>query len=818
MKKNLLLLMALCLCALANKAMGQTYSGGSGTAADPFLISSNADMAALADAVNSGNNYSGSYFLLTQDITQTVTTVIGSDNTYCFQGVFDGGCHSINLNITDGYYYAGVFGYLSGATVKNLNIKGNNPNIFYSGGICGYATNATITNCSNGCSISSSDYYGNSYSGGICGYAENTAITNCSNTGGISSSTYYSSNSCYSGGICGYAFSTTIKNCSNTGGISSTASTYHSYSASGGICGYVSTNISIMNCLNAGDISSSASTSSSSYPSYGSSSGGIYGDTDNSSSNITVTNCLNTGDISSFAYPYNSFSGGICGYGVGKISRCIDANTRISGKDGCIGRISHGGTIESCYALSSVLVNDATVTSADATSQDGADGDINSFQSQSWITNNLQWDFADTWYMPSSPGYPLLKKLPNIRISQTPITYGETATIVSDNLNTAITYSVSDNSIVSITGNTITPLKAGTVTITASQTGINEFTSDVENITLTINKKQVTATANDQSMSYGDTPPAFSCQYAGFVNGETESVLTALPVYDCNATSTSYVGAYTIIPSGATAQNYSFTYQNGTLTIGKRALNVAPNDATRVYGSTNPTFTVTCTGFVNNETASVITSNPIAATMADITSSAGDYPITCSGGNAANYSFTYGTGTLTITKAPLTITAEYQSRPQGQANPVFTLAYSGFKNNETASVLDVLPTISCAANINSPAGFYDIVLSGGSDKNYDYTLVNGTLEVIAGTGIEDVAANQPSIFPNPVQSELFIKSDLLVKKIEICDISGRIVETRHSTSLPNRLQKISVSALSQGIYIVRIYTENGLITGKVVKE
>jgi hypothetical protein len=37
---------------------------------------------------------------------------------------------------------------------------------------------------------------------------------------------------------------------------------------------------------------------------------------------------------------------------------------------------------------------------------------------------------------------------------------------------------------------------------------------------------------------------------------------------------------------------------------------------------------------------------------------AGTYPITCSGGSAANYSITYKTGTLTINPAPLTITAD----------------------------------------------------------------------------------------------------------------------------------------------------------------
>lgn len=68
----------------------QTYSGGSGTAQDPYLISSKADMAALAIAVNDGNAYSGKHFLLTQDLTG-ISTRIGNSSTNCFKGVFDGG-------------------------------------------------------------------------------------------------------------------------------------------------------------------------------------------------------------------------------------------------------------------------------------------------------------------------------------------------------------------------------------------------------------------------------------------------------------------------------------------------------------------------------------------------------------------------------------------------------------------------------------------------------------------------------------------------------------------------------------------------------
>ena len=49
--------------------------------------------------------------------------------------------------------------------------------------------------------------------------------------------------------------------------------------------------------------------------------------------------------------------------------------------------------------------------------------------------------------------------------------------------------------------------------------------------------------------------------------------------------------------------------------------------------------------------------------------------------------------------------------------------------NETDNVLTEKPTLSCDATTTSPAGTYDIIVSGGEDENYDITCQNGTLTV-----------------------------------------------------------------------------------------
>ncbi|MCL1942039.1 MAG: leucine-rich repeat domain-containing protein [Candidatus Azobacteroides sp.] len=81
------------------------------------------------------------------------------------------------------------------------------------------------------------------------------------------------------------------------------------------------------------------------------------------------------------------------------------------------------------------------------------------------------------------------------------------------------------------------------------------------------------------------------------------------------------------------------------------------------------------------------------------------------------------------------------------------------------------------------------------------------------TGINDVLANQLSIFPNPAQNDLFINSELQIEKVEIYSLTGALLLSEN-----NFVEKISVSGLSQGVYLLKVYTDKGVVTGKVVKE
>ena len=84
--------------------------------------------------------------------------------------------------------------------------------------------------------------------------------------------------------------------------------------------------------------------------------------------------------------------------------------------------------------------------------------------------------------------------------------------------------------------------------------------------------------------------------------------------------------------------------------------------------------------------------------------------------------------------------------------------------------------------------------------------------------IETVESNKIMIYPNPVKNKLSIKADLEIKKVEICDLTGHNVKLLNATTLQNGMQTIDVSSLRNGIYLVKVYANNGFTVSKIVKE
>ena len=306
----------------------------------------------------------------------------------------------------------------------------------------------------------------------------------------------------------------------------------------------------------------------------------------------------------------------------------------------------------------------------------------------------------------------------------------------------------------------------GDYPIVITKGSVTNYNDSYVNGTLTVTKAPLTITAKSYSIKQGEALPAFETEYAGFKNSETASVLTTQPTITTTATSASAPGTYDIIVSGAVAGNYDITYVKGTLTITQAdAVTVTAKSYSRQYGEANPAFEYTSSG-------AALSGTPSISCEATATSPVGEYPIVITKGSVTNYNDSYVNGTLTVTKAPLTITAKSYTIKQGEALPTFEAEYTGFKNSETSSVLTTQPTITTSATSASEPGTYDIVVSDASATNYDIIYVKGTLTITPNsTGILEISADNP---------------------VDVYNMQGNKVRSKATT----------LSNLPKGIYIV----------------
>lgn len=289
------------------------------------------------------------------------------------------------------------------------------------------------------------------------------------------------------------------------------------------------------------------------------------------------------------------------------------------------------------------------------------------------------------------------------------------------------------------TGATITS-PVGPYPITATVTGANlanySYTVVPGTLTITQATAPLTVTVNSATRAYGTANPAFTGTTAGLLNGDTVTV-----TYSTAATVGSYAGTYPITATvtGTAAANYNVTVVPGTLTITKATtpLVVTVNNATRPYGTANPTFTSTTTGALNGDTFTII-----YTTTATTGSPLGTYPIsaTVSGAAAASYNVTATPGTLTITTAtaPLVVTVNNVARAFGASNPTFTSTITGALNGDTFTVAYATTATAASVVANYPI---TATVTGANLSNYTLSVVPGTLSVVPATTVTALASS-----------------------------------------------------------------------------
>ena len=121
--------------------------------------------------------------------------------------------------------------------------------------------------------------------------------------------------------------------------------------------------------------------------------------------------------------------------------------------------------------------------------------------------------------------------------------------------------------------------------------------------------------------------------------------------------------------------------------------------------------------------------------------------VTASFAGDTTYAASSGSADLTVSTAPLTITANNQTKAYGAAIPAMTASYTGLVNGDTSASLTTQPTISTTATSSSHVSGspYTITVSGAADSNYSISYVAGNLAVTTAP-LTITASNQTKVY------------------------------------------------------------------------
>ncbi len=374
------------------------FSGGTGTAEDPWQIATKADLDSLSDFCNRGDiAFNGQCYRQTADIDYAGARLetIGFSVARSFNGRYDGGGHTVsNIELFSTFSGGGtaLFGYLNAdADIRNLTLSGatvkatcgnsgsfvarmtggslsgcradattqvlqNGIQAYNTGGIVGYArSTARVSSCVFEGTLSGD----NSRLGGIAGATGGTAVVeNCRFTGTISTTVGNRV-----GGIVGWVTGGTVRGCESVGGTLAAADTV------GGVVGLLGHQVN-GSVKNSGSVvacrSENVNVKGNKYV------GGIAGRIEGSG----ISGCRVSGS-STLIDSYAGECGGVVGYvwGTGVADCHFDAGTV---KGGGKGRHKFGGIAGTVYGSASAVTS-CTVSATlkpDAGILGGVAGDV----------------------------------------------------------------------------------------------------------------------------------------------------------------------------------------------------------------------------------------------------------------------------------------------------------------------------------------------------------------------------------------------------------------------------------------------------------
>ena len=386
----------------------------------------------------------------------------------------------------------------------------------------------------------------------------------------------------------------------------------------------------------------------------------------------------------------------------------------------------------------------------------------------------------------------------------------------------SVSYSSSDVSVASVSGSTVTIVGTGTTDITASQAGDIDYAAATDVTQSLVVKQTQTITFNAlAAVTFGG---------ADFDPGATASSTLNVSYSSSDALVASVSGnMVTIVGAGTTVITASQTGDADYIAAPDVAQDLVVNQADQ---------TITLTPVTNKVTTDAPFNVAVSSTSGlPVTLTVSGGPATIS---AATLTLDGTSGTVTITasqagnnnyNAATTVAVDFEVTRQAQTitfGALVAVTSGGANFNLTATASSGLPVSYSSSNPSVAsvsgntvtivgAGTTDITASQAGDGDYAAaTVVAQKLEVNMKTvtGLEEEApANKILLHPIPANNTIYIDmGNQKLLEMTVTDLNGKQM-TVHAKDT-----RLDISSLKQGYYILRITTDQGVFSQKIIKQ
>ncbi|MEQ9402518.1 MAG: LamG-like jellyroll fold domain-containing protein [Cyclobacteriaceae bacterium] len=248
--------------------------------------------------------------------------------------------------------------------------------------------------------------------------------------------------------------------------------------------------------------------------------------------------------------------------------------------------------------------------------------------------------------------------------------------------------------------------------------------------------------------------------------------------------------------------------------VSKATLIVSAEDKTITYGDALPELTFTYDGFVNEEGASNLTTEPTISTSAgseEGQANAGSYVITLSGGESANYEFTLIDGTLTIDKANQVISIEPIEDKEPEASPFNVIASVDSDLELTYDVTGPATISGTTITLDGTEGTVQVTVSQAGDDNHHSSSSVESFDVKVILAVGDELSEEVKVYPNPAVNYIQVDTNKKVN-LRFFGFDGRLVKVVNDAK-----GRIDLTDLVTGTYLLEVLTPEEKIYKRITK-